>query len=974
MKRTITTKGYRPRMCFLTDRFAVGRLAIVTLVLICMLFISLTGLSIAYNPEPLNPAASTALHGKVFKTIIVADYYPYSFVNEKGIPDGFSVNIARAVAQVMDLKVEIGVDTWENAQKALEKGSIDFLPMMAYSSERLKSFDFSVPHTIAYDSVFVRKGTLRVKTLEDLSGKTVIIMNRDAAHDYLLSSGMSDKIKLVLVDDLPDMLRLLASGKGDAVIIPKLVGLIVLKKFNITNVEESSDIVDAYNRPFSFAVKKGNTTLLERLSQGLTIVKTTGQYDDIYKKWFGVLEPRGLPWKTVLKYAAGIAAVFSFIGMCLLFWSVSLQKQVALRTKSLEAEILERKKTENALRDSEQRFRSLFEDTPVAYQSLDEEGSLVDVNQYWLGLLGYTREEVIGRNFADFWSHDTKHLFDSCFKQFKKQNFIEDAEISLLNKNSQIVQVILTGKSQLDNRGKFNRTHCIIVDITKRKRLEEAQRRLSTAVEQAAEGILITDTQGTIQYVNPSLEHISGYDKTELLGTKSSIFKSDEHDQEFFKGLWETINAGKVWIGRFTNKRKDGTTYYVDTTISPVRDSSGTLINFVAVERDVTEHLELAKQLLQAQKMEAVGTLAGGIAHDFNNLLQAVLGYSEFMLQRKKEGGKDYSDLQKIHQAGQRGADLVKSLMTFSRKIEIKHVPVNLNQEILQVQGLLSRTIPKTIMIDPHLSADLEPIQGDSSQINQILMNLGINARDAMPDGGTLTIETANIKLDEAYCSTHLEAKPGIYVLLTVSDTGQGMDKETMGHIFEPFFSTKEAGKGTGLGLSTVYGIVKQHEGHIMCYSEPGNGTTFKIYFPAIQAEGHSAPPTFEEAIRGGTETVLLVDDDEVLSELGTALLNRFGYEAITAGNGKEALEIYQREGKSISLVILDLIMPEMDGRECLAEILRIDPNAKILIASGYSESGPANGAVAAGAKGFVEKPYNMRKLLTTVRDVLDED
>ena len=233
--------------------------------------------------------------------------------------------------------------------------------------------------------------------------------------------------------------------------------------------------------------------------------------------------------------------------------------------------------------------------------------------------------------------------------------------------------------------------------------------------------------------------------------------------------------------------------------------------------------------------MEAVGTLAGGIAHDFNNLLQVVLGYSEFMLQRKKEGEPDYDGLQKIYQAGKRGADLVRSLLTFSRKVETKYVPVNLNQEITQVQHLLSRTIPKTIKIDLHLSGNLESIKADPSQIGQVLMNLGVNARDAMPDGGTLTIETANIQLDEEYCSSHLEAKPGSYVLLTVSDTGQGMDKETLSHIFEPFFTTKERGKGTGLGLATVYGIVKQHGGHIICYSEPGQGPHLRFIFPLFR-------------------------------------------------------------------------------------------------------------------------------------------
>jgi signal transduction histidine kinase len=268
--------------------------------------------------------------------------------------------------------------------------------------------------------------------------------------------------------------------------------------------------------------------------------------------------------------------------------------------------------------------------------------------------------------------------------------------------------------------------------------------------------------------------------------------------------------------------------------------------------------------------MEAVGTLAGGVAHDFNNLLQAVLGYSELMLDRKKESETDYSDLQKIYEAGKRGADLVKSLLTFSRKVETKYVPVDLNQEVTSVRDLMSRTIPKTMNIDLHLKGNLKSIKADPSQIGQILLNLGVNARDAMPDGGTLSIETANIQLDEEYCSAHIDTTPGQYVLLTVSDTGQGMDKETLSHIFEPLYTTKETGKGKGLGLATVYGIVKQHSGHITCHSEPARGTTFRIYFPVIEIERDSEAATSKTPIQGGTETILLVDDDQAVRDLGT--------------------------------------------------------------------------------------------------------
>ncbi|MFA6224567.1 MAG: PAS domain S-box protein [Desulfomonilaceae bacterium] len=639
----------------------------------------------------------------------------------------------------------------------------------------------------------------------------------------------------------------------------------------------------------------------------------------------------------------------------------------------ISEDITERKKTEESLRESEERYRNLLEVSPIGI-FVHSEGKVVFANTACAKLLGAdTEEQIIGKPIIEIIHPDGLEKTQSRIKRLiAGESGIYPAEDVYLKLDGSSINVEVVATS-LPYKGK-PAVQAIVTDITERRKAEKVQRRLVTAIEQVNEGILVTDTQGIIQYVNPSLENISGYDKTELLGTKSNIFKSAEHNQEFFRDLWDTINAGKVWTGRFTNKKKDGAIYYVDATISPVKDSTGKIINFVAVQRDVTAHLELSKQLFQAQKMEAVGTLAGGVAHDFNNLLQAILGYSELMLQSKNEGEPEYEDLQKIYHAGKRGADLVNGLLTFSRKVETKYVPVDLNQEITSVRSLLSRTIPKTINIDLHLEGNLESIKADPSQISQVLMNLGVNARDTMLDGGTLSIETTNIRLDEEYCKSHLEAKPGNYVALKLSDTGQGMDKETLSHIFEPFFSTKGPGKGTGLGLAIVHGIVKQHGGHINCYSEPGLGTTFTIYFPAIQAEQAMQTPAFETTIPRGTETVLLVDDEDDIRGLGATLLSRFGYKVITANNGKEALEAYKREGERISLIVLDLIMPEMDGRKCLAEVLRVNPKAKIIIASGYSESGSAGGAMAGGAKGFVHKPYNMRQLLTTIREILDSD
>ena len=315
----------------------------------------------------------------------------------------------------------------------------------------------------------------------------------------------------------------------------------------------------------------------------------------------------------------------------------------------------------------------------------------------------------------------------------------------------------------------------------------------------------------------------------------------------------------------------------------------------------------------------------------------------------------------------------MRSLLTFSRKVEPRPIPMSLNNQIRHVQKLLGRTIPKMIEIRMNLAEDLARINADPAQMEQILMNMAVNARDAMPDGGTLTIGTENVRLDEEYCRLRAETEPGDYVLLTMSDTGRGMDQKTVEHIFEPFFTTKEVGRGTGLGLAMVYGIVKQHGGHVACYSEVGDGTVFRVYLPVISSELERESELLEEAPPGGTETILLVDDDNLIRELGVRILKRGGYTVITAENGQEALDVYAQHRDQIDLVMLDLIMPSMGGKDCLNSILRIDPQAKVLIASGYSSDASTKECIALGAKGFVAKPFRFNDLLKRVRKTLDE-
>lgn len=372
--------------------------------------------------------------------------------------------------------------------------------------------------------------------------------------------------------------------------------------------------------------------------------------------------------------------------------------------------------------------------------------------------------------------------------------------------------------------------------------------------------------------------------------------------------------------------------------------------------------------------MEAIGTLAGGIAHDFNNLLQAILGYTQILTMGKDESDPELARLYQIENSAIRASELTQQLLTFSRKVESKLRPVDINQEVKHVESLLKRTIPKMISIELALGEDLHVINADPAQLEQVVINLGINARDAMPEGGRLIIETENVFLDEYYCRSHPGALPGNYVCLSITDTGQGMDRETLNHIFEPFYTTKEVGKGTGLGLSMVYGIVKSHRGYIMCYSEPGEGTTFKIYLPALEREKREekTKPENEPDIRRGDETILLVDDEEILRDIGKEILEEFGYLVLTAPDGETALQLYAKEREKIALIILDLVMPGMGGKQCLEQLLAAAPDAKVVIASGYAVNGPTKAALEAGAKGFIKKPFELKQMLKVIREVLE--
>ncbi len=643
-----------------------------------------------------------------------------------------------------------------------------------------------------------------------------------------------------------------------------------------------------------------------------------------------------------------------------------------------------------ALQEREERLRTLMNATPDIICFKDGEGRWLEANDADLKLFSIKDVDYIGKKdseLAQYTNPIYKKAFLTCEKTdektWQKADISRNEEIiPLPDGNKKVYDVIKVPLFNDDGTRKG-----LVVwgrDITERKQAERDLQMLMFAIEQAGDSIVITDTDGTIKYVNPAFERITGYSRKEAIGRNPRILKSGKQDRNFYKKLWDTISWGKIWHGRLVNKRKDGTFFVEDATISPVYDEKGNLFRYIAIKHDVTEHIRLftekehlKEQLQQAQKLESIGRLAGGVAHDLNNMLTPIFGYAELILDTFDEKDSRKAALEQIISAANRARRIVRQLLTFSRRQTVMMEQVDLNKILSDLEKLLRRTLREDIEIKLLLDTSIPSIIADAGQIEQVVMNLAVNAQDAMPNGGVLIIETKVTKLDDTYASRHPDVKPGPYVLLSVSDTGCGMDAETCNKIFEPFFTTKDKDKGTGLGLSTVYGIVKKHNGHIRVYSCMGKGTTFKIFLPILCSSNIHAKPRINSSLNGlrkqGHETILLVEDDKYVRELVSTILKKYGYKLIEASDGEEAITLLNHYKKEIDLLLTDVIMPGMNGKELFETLSKEYKKLKVIYMSGYSEYIVAHHGILEKGIVFIQKPFTSAGLLTKIREVLDK-
>ncbi|HUS90699.1 MAG TPA: PAS domain S-box protein [Phycisphaerae bacterium] len=634
-------------------------------------------------------------------------------------------------------------------------------------------------------------------------------------------------------------------------------------------------------------------------------------------------------------------------------------------------ELADRKRAEEALRESEERFRLISEQSLMGIGIL-QDGRIQYANQAAADILEYSVEDILHWQEGEF--AKIIHPDDAPFvlEQGRRKQAGE-ADV-----NPHYAYRMITGSGRVKWIEQYSRTVsykggpadlATFVDITDRMEAQEAHRRLAAAVEHAGEMIVVTDTEGRIEYVNPAFEKITGYRRQEAQGRDVNLLLSaGQPDEAQVADLWATIRQGRTWTGRFASTREDGREFESEATISPVRDAAGNIVSFVSVERDVTQEAALEAQLRHAQKMEAVGHLAGGIAHDFNNLLTAILGNAQLLKMQYGTEGEWAEALEGIIKASRRAADLTRQLLAFARKGRFRNVVVDVRQSIEDVAALLSRSIDKQVEIRRELADAPLTVLGDPTELQNAVMNLAINACDAMPGGGVMTLAARAVELGEGDAGGVLgDLRPGRYVELAVRDTGTGIDPKVRPHIFEPFFTTKEAGRGTGLGLASVYGCVRSHGGDLCVESTPGRGTTFRLLLPLVEADPEPDPPAGPAVpLARGTGGVLLVDDEDTVRQFARSALEKLGYTVLAASNGREALRIYRRERDRIRLVILDLIMPGLSGRDTLRRLREIDPAVPVIIASGDPTALAGDGEED-GALAYLHKPFDVSELSATL-------
>ncbi len=694
----------------------------------------------------------------------------------------------------------------------------------------------------------------------------------------------------------------------------------------------------------------------------------------------------GVPLRTAQGHVLGTLCVMDRVARQIRPEQVAalqvLGRQIVAQLE-LKRHIAERERTEEALHAADARFRILVEQIPaITYiAALDEMSTTLYVSPQIESILGFSPAEWTAD--PQLWirqlhPNDRERVLAEAAQSYVSGN-PPPSEYRMFTRDGRVVWFRNATMLVRDEAGHTLFMQGVSLDITERKRAEEALReseeRYRSLVQTSPDAITLTSLDGVILFCNQQAARLHGYERIEeLLGKQAWEFIALEDRQHALDNLQRTLELGRISNVEYTLIKQDGAHFPAELSVTVVADAVGQPTALMAIMRDITERKRLQAQFLQSQKMESIGRLAGGIAHDFNNLLTVISGSADLALQELPPEAIVRCDLIEIQKAADRAGSLTRQLLTFARKQVIEPRSLNLSSLILDMDKLLRRVIGADVELITLPASDLGWVKADPGQIEQVIVNLAVNARDAMPEGGKLIIETTNVVLDQDYARKESGVPAGAYVLLAVTDTGVGMSRETQQHIFEPFFTTKDLSKGTGLGLSICYGIVKQHGGHIAVYSEEHVGTTFKVYLPLV-ADNVAAPPKHADdpRITRGTETILLVEDEPAVRALAAHVLRRQGYTLLEARNGEEALRLVeQRDGKRIDLLLTDMVMPYMGGKALAERLTMLCPSLKVLFMSGYTGNTVIHDRRLDAGYSFLQKPFSVVALARKVRAILD--
>ncbi|OPL19072.1 MAG: hypothetical protein AVO35_12400 [Candidatus Aegiribacteria sp. MLS_C] len=944
------------------------------------------------------------------------NFPPYEYLDSLGNPTGMNVEIVRAIAAEVGMDVDVRLGDWSSVINRLENGTIDAISGVFYSPHRDRLYEFTQPHTAVHYVAVVREG-IPPSTFEELEGLSLSVERDDIMHDLLEEHGLTEEANFVPNQEMA--LREVALGASDCALVGRISASYWIER-NGWDLEVGSNPI--YTGNYCIATARGNMALAAQFSEGLRILVETGAYRRIFEKWMGQ-PPFDDPvsFAEILRRSLVVLLPLGFLLIWILLWLRLLRRQVRLKTVEL--------------RQNQALLKEMEEIADVGGWEFDPGTGAGTWTDQTARIHGVSPDEPVSLDyFLGFYGGDFAGMISSAAREAVESGKPFDLEMELVTPDGSQKWVRVKGKPEVAG-GKTVKVRGSIQDVTDIRNAEERIIHLNRVllairdinqlivrensperlIKNASEVlvahrsylsslIILVDPQGNpvawhqagMEDVHASVDSLLASGKlpgcaasTDDSGTPVAIEGDDRKEicsgcpleRECADSI--SMSVGLVNAGichgymavalEESIARNEEELELISEMAGDIAFALNSIADREARKRAEEEKEEIERQLMQSQKMEAVGRLAGGVAHDFNNILQVILGHSHILLENDSLCPEDSKNLIEINDGAQRAAELTKQLLLFSRRQVMEIKPVDFNTLVSRTLNMLRRLIGEDIRLEWLPGNNVGSIRADSGMIEQVLMNLCVNARDAMPKGGLLTIETMNVVIDSEYCASHAWARPGRFVLLTVTDTGQGIEKDIMEHIFEPFFTTKPEGEGTGIGLATVYGIVRQHDGMITAYSEPGKGSMFKLYFPLSEQKAVAVGARIEGRPEGGSETVLLAEDDEMVRQLAVMMLERVGYTVLTASDGEEAIEVF-RANPSVDLLLLDVIMPKMSGNEVLQEIRTMDPDVKAVFTSGYTQNAIHTNFILHQGILLLQKPYTSDRLLRMVRQALDPD